>query len=415
MTLLHHVISWTAMAATVHWASVPVEPGAPVLLAVAGMTNTTTIETRQASVSPEWTTAETMGVTRYGATITLPAHYAAAWFEIRAGAEDATPYTANVAEPWFLFGDGGSSSSPGGWVRVVGEAIAIKRNGGGAATLRLADGPLGAKSIEISARASTDGDGVGAKSTRWHAFFDLPATLAEGMYTASIANDAAGTTRRYTPLCTFIDPSTPCLATLNVSAPFEWKTDVFTVNATQPGPGRDATAAVQTAIAAAAQNGGGVVYFPRGQYFVSQALVVAPGTVLRGEAAALVAVYFAEANATTAPDAYVTSSVAGPWGVEHLTFFVTAFANSIVRFQPGTENAFMRHCRIRFDSYFSLEPQQNSGSRGRKASWDHGVGTAVTLAGRNLFITDNDIYSSGDVRDGLRLSTVPFRANPLTI
>jgi hypothetical protein len=368
-----------------------------VLLAVANMADATTIETRQAFVSGgEWRAAKTLGVTQYGATILLDPSYKPAWFEIRAGAEDATPYAANVAEPWFLFGDGGSSSSPGGWVRVVGEAISITRNGG-RATLKLAGGPLGSKSVEIAARASADGDGVGAKSTRWHAFFDLPSTLAPGQYTASVANDAAGTTSYYTPLCTFIDTSTPCLATLNVSAPFAWKTDVFTVNATQPGPGRDATAAVQAAIVAAAKNGGGVVYFPRGQYFVREALVVAPGTVLRGEAAELVAIYFAEANATTAPDAYVTSSVAGPWGVEHLTFFVTAFAHSIVRFQPGTDNAFMRHCRIRFDSYFCLEPQQGSSSRGRNASWDHAVGTAVTLAGRNIFVTDNDVYSSGDV------------------
>ena len=36
-------------------------------------------------------------------------------------------------------------------------------------------------------------------------------------------------------------------------------------------------------------------------------------------------------------------------------------------------------------------------SRGRTTSWLHSVGTAVKLAGTNLFVTDNDIYSSGDV------------------
>ena len=47
--------------------------------------------------------------------------------------------------------------------------------------------------------------------------------------------------------------------------------------------GRNATIAVHIAIAAAAANGGGVVYFPAGQYFVQGPIVVAPGTVLRGE------------------------------------------------------------------------------------------------------------------------------------
>ena len=40
-------------------------------------------------------------------------------------------------------------------------------------------------------------------------------------------------------------------------------------------------------MAAAAKNGGGVVYFPRGQYFVKGPLVVAPGTILRGAGRAL--------------------------------------------------------------------------------------------------------------------------------
>jgi hypothetical protein len=37
------------------------------------------------------------------------------------------------------------------------------------------------------------------------------------------------------------------------------------------------------------------------------------------------------------------------------------------------------------------------GSRGRNTNWEHSVGTAVKLAGTNLFVTDCDIYSSGDV------------------
>ena len=41
---------------------------------------------------------------------------------------------------------------------------------------------------------------------------------------------------------------------------------------------------------------GGVVYFPRGQYFIRQPLVVDPGTVLRGAGAALSSIYFHEAN-----------------------------------------------------------------------------------------------------------------------
>ena len=177
-----------------------------------------------------------------------------------------------------------------------------------------------------------------------------------------------------------------------------WKPDTFTVNSTQPGVGHDATDAVTAAIAAAAKNGGGTVLFPPGQYFIKTALVVAPGTVLKGDGGReLVSIYFHEDNQTTAPPAYVTSTEPGPWGVEGLTFYITAFANTIVKFQPGTDNAFLRSSRIRYNSYFCLEAAMGKGSRGRTTTWPHSVGTAVMLAGTNLFVTDNDIYSSGDV------------------
>ena len=55
------------------------------------------------------------------------------------------------------------------------------------------------------------------------------------------------------------------------------------MKAPQPGYGRSATAAVHTALAQAAVAGGGVVYLPRGQYFVDGAIILPPDTILRGE------------------------------------------------------------------------------------------------------------------------------------
>jgi len=141
------------------------------------------------------------------------------------------------------------------------------------------------------------------------------------------------------------------------------------------------------------------VFFPRGQYFVEGQILIPQFTVVRGEAGSLSSIYFAEENTTTAPPAYITSSStsAPQWGISDITVYVTAFANNVVAFLPGTANAFMTRVRIRYNSYFCLEPKDNSSSRGRKASWPQNSGTAVMLAGRNLFVTDNDIYSSGDV------------------
>ena len=390
--------AWAATAAdlTVDCCCKQVEPGAPALLAVVGMTNSTDIEMRQGSGA--WVAAKATGVTQYGCVVTVPSTFELGPFDVRAGGGAA--FTANAARPWFHFGDGGSFSTPGGWVRIVGDAIGLAPlSASGILRLTPAGSSLAAAApVDIKARADKSGGGMGAKPTRWHALFDLPPSIAAGQYSVAVSN-GAGHPPIFTPLCTFIDPATPCLSTLNVSAPLALpaRPDIFTVNATQPGVGRDASEAVAQAIAAATQNGGGVVFFPRGQYFIKQALVVSPGTVLRGEGRELVSIYFHEANATTAPPAYVTSTTAGSWGAEDLTFYVTAFANDIVRFQPGTDGAFLRRTRIRFNSYFCLEPAMGQGSRGRNTAWLHSIGTAVKLAGRNLFVTDNDIFSSGDV------------------
>jgi hypothetical protein len=208
----------------------------------------------------------------------------------------------------------------------------------------VAGGATAAPPVVIGARNSTTtGGGVGAKLTRWHGFFDLPAALAPALYQLAVSNGGP-----FVDVCTFVDPATPCLGTVNVTAPPVWDKTVFAVDAEQPGVGRNATAAVQAAVDAAGKNGGGVVYFAPGQYFVTGAIRVPVGVVLKGDSADLVAIYFAEDSPATAPAAYLTSTTPGRWGIEGLTFYVTSFAHNIVQFTPGTDGAFMRRCRIRF-------------------------------------------------------------------
>ena len=234
--------------------------------------------------------------------------------------------------------------------------------------------------------------------------------------------------------------NTICLSSINVTEPKQWPSTVFTVASRQPGIGRNATAGVLAALAAARANGGGVVFFPRGQYFIDVPLIVPDNTIIRGEGKDLVAIYFAQAtcpcdlvemarlysensskwghNLTacragcTAPPAYVTSvrpCLTGPpcggaplhpsWGIEELSLYVTSYATNIVQFQPQSNGCFVRKVRIRYNSLLCHNPGDHGkpGRGGRTAQWNAGTGQAVTLAGRNLFVTDCDIYSSGDV------------------
>ena len=386
----------------IFWVSEPLQPGDTAMVAFAQPTQQSasprnvTIYGRPAD-SGTWTALATSGCTDYGAAAEIPATFPAGReFSLRVGA-DGPPFTANRARPWFVFGDGGSFSTPGGYVRVVGDALGLG-NASSVTAARLYITVSARQVLTLAARA--DAGGVnGTKPTRSHAFFDLPASLPAGTYPVAVANCAACPS---TPLCTYMRPTEPCRGTVEVksvaAAAAAWSPKVFTVRAEQPGMGRNATAAVAAAVAAAAANGGGVVYFPSGQYFVQGPIIVAPGTVLRGESRELVSLYFFDETDKTAPDSFVTSSTGGPWGMEGLTVYVTSYANNIVRFQPGTDGGFLRRCRIRFTSCFANGDRYHIGGF---VPWKCNVGTAVKLAGRNLVVTDNDIYSSGDVVSSL--------------
>jgi hypothetical protein len=300
MALLLTVCSLALASAsdpTIFWVSEPLQPGDTAIIAFASPTaargggteaaapaaGTTEPGTAAPSIyarqGGSWVALKTSGPTAYGIAALIPTTFAAGEFEVKAG-EGGKPFTANAARPWFIYGDGGSSSTPGGHVRVVGDAIAL-HSGSGALTPSHLHIQVGGKELAIAARSDSPGIN-GSTPSRSHAFFDLPASIAPGVYPVAVSNYASGSK---TPLCTFIDSATPCLSTINitkttgVAAPS--KPDTFTVNATQPGVGHDATAAVATAVSAANANGGGIVFFPTGQYFIKGPLIVEPGVVLK--------------------------------------------------------------------------------------------------------------------------------------
>ena len=330
----------------------------------------------------------------------------------------------------FAFGNQGDYSTPGGTIRIIGDGISLPstdstpsfllgdheylttpkwnkqypnknippipqlylqriQDSSSADTTAQTDNPVINPAIRLS----------GENMTRSHAAFQLPNDLPYGIYTVSISNSESGT---IVPLCTFQTPSIPCVSTMNITAPpftattFPNKSkQMFIVNAEQPGYGRNATTAIQKALSAAKENGGGIIYFPRGQYFHHGPILMCEGCILQGERTDLVSIYFFEQNQTTAPNAYITQENENTtsFGLEDLSIYVTSFANNIIRFQPSSKNCYMRKIRLRYNSYFALEPITGKSSRGRNTSWPHSQGTAVMLAGKNIQVEHCDIYS----------------------
>jgi hypothetical protein len=84
----------------------------------------------------------------------------------------------NAPDPWFFQGDQGNRATPGGWVAVFGNSLAIT---GGTARLSLANN--GAEVIQLAAR--TGGNGYAQ-------YFDLPANLQVGSYQIYVHNGFGG-------------------------------------------------------------------------------------------------------------------------------------------------------------------------------------------------------------------------------
>ena len=123
-----------AAGSALFWVSEPTLPGETLLI---GGACGSKVELRQGGSSATWTAAPLVpsGTTPYGCAVQLPATFAAGEFQVRS--DGGAALTGNVARPWFVFGDAGNSATSGGtgWMRVVGEALALERG----ATVRRAD------------------------------------------------------------------------------------------------------------------------------------------------------------------------------------------------------------------------------------------------------------------------------------
>jgi hypothetical protein len=158
---------------------------------------------------------------------------------------------------------------------------------------------------------------------------------------------------------------------------------------------KDDTAAVQAALARAQENGGGVVYFPRGRYQVSETLTIPRFTVLRGEGREQVNLFWPDTETPLPALVRGTNS----FGLEDLTLYASNYGHVIVGDtgdKPEAGNVFLRRLRVRGVLYRGHPTAQQVHDRFvafQKLS--SGGGDTVQLGGDNLEITDCDLYGSG--------------------
>lgn len=311
-----------------------------------------------------------------------------------------------------------------------------------------------------------------ANSTRWAAWFTLPSSAAPGEYSVAIANglDAAN----FVALGAFgsyVGPSAQesNVTTIRVIGAAEetrrkpWKhpaAKVFDVTAYGPhglpgcgGNGAErwacpldpltgkrvktqlywanASVAIEKALAAAGAAGGGIVFFPRGTYFVNSSFGfdVPWGVKLEGEGKDLVQIIFSEtysvcssqcSSSTDAcsssrwqctnshgpgsPFSGATALFRGPstgsggWAVSDLTMYMTAYHNAMFYVSHDTHGFEMQRVRVTLNSFFGGNGPGMGRSPTANISWGlRDPGDLLVMIGTDWLLEDCDLFSDGTV------------------
>ena len=275
---------------------------------------------------------------------------------IEDGERVSDPFVVNEPTAWWTQSDWGAEASPGGWLRVFGRCLDF----GGKARVVLVQQR---QSIELPI----------TRREMWSLNTTVPKNLAPGRYEVHMHNGLGGPGGwRQAGEVTVATHKAP------------WPSKVFRVvdfGAVANDQASDQPA-VEAALRAVAENGGGVVHFPRGRCQLTGSLEVPPNTLLRGESLELSQIYWQDANEM--PDHLIRGG--DGFGMRDLFVHAGHHNNGIVC-QDAT-NVFIKRVRIRM-----LKHQYVTGEEYLRRSAIRG--RSLILNAENLHVEDCDIYTDG--------------------
>jgi len=288
----------------------------------------------------------------------------------------------NAPAVTWLQADQGHVASPGGWLRVFGTCLA---SDGGPTVLALARSENG--------RPVRGGPVITAQAenaSSWSARFELPQDIPPGEYCLSVHSGVGGSHA-------WSWRNLRNTRAVRIQAPKPWPDEVFDVaqfGAEGAGQPTD-EAAIRQALARAEQNGGGIVYFPRGRYMLAEPLQVPRYTVLRGQAREQVSLLWPETDQPPLQGQVVGTD---HFALEDLTLYCSNYTHMIVSDLGRQSGGNVRLERIRvraniFRGHLKQEQVAERFSLFMKQST--GGGDTVRLGGPNIVIKDCDLYGSG--------------------
>lgn len=383
VVLLAGMASQLVAAPALFWASDPVQPGQTVVVIGEGFGEKPKIEVarlpddRPGHPAPKsdlptagFSAVDSIQASAQGLKFTIPVTFQAGIFAYRITTDAGTCRgLLNRPQVWWVQGDNGTTASPGGSIRLFGRNLAVRPFG--KATVRLY---AAAKWID----AVADGD-------EYAVSVKLPTDLPAGDYRLLVRNGFGGESGWSEPI------------RIEVAKPRAWPNTVFNVrDSGAEGDGiKDDTAAILTVLQKAEKAGGGVVFFPRGRYRVSDALSLPRFTVLRGEKRELTCL--AWTDLAKPPEALLRGT--NSFGLEELTIYAKDHQHVIASDlgdKPDAGDVFVRRVRVRADVYRGHPTEAEVDKLFRaQMRLSTGGGDTIRLGGKNVEITDSDFYGSG--------------------
>jgi len=221
----------------------------------------------------------------------------------------------------------------------------------------------------------------------WDATFILPKSIPAGSYRLTYHNGSGGS-QGWTPI--------GAIAIAGSHIQPDRMFNVQEYGARGDGVTMDLPA-ISSSMKAAAAIGGGIVYFPRGRYLVSDTITIPPNVELRGEGRDLVNILWQESE--TPPQYLIYGS--SHFALTELTLYASnhfhGIGNDLVSTsEEGSGNVRIERIRVRLNMYRGhLQPDQIDGRFRESLNASTGGFDTIRLGGENIKIVDCDIYGSG--------------------
>jgi len=381
-----------AQGPVVFWASAPVQPGETVLFYGDGLETTDDIRLLRLADEPTDTPrpssvfqrspadgqpSKPLQPSNISVKVIIPEQLQpgvfVAWVHTSNGW--SKPIFLNRPDPWWTQGDGGTVATPGGWIRVLGTNLSWPDVGRIKPRVALT-GKAAARPVLLEVR---EGDAYSVEAL-------LPKDLPEGHYQVWVHMGLGGFNAWGGNL------------SIQVQKPYSWPATILNVKdfGARGDGSSDETEAIAKALEQASRLDGGIVYFPRGLYMVTSTLNIPPKTILRGERQDLVDLFWPDGKSILPAVIQGTHS----FGIEDLTLHFSLARHGIVADQAGPQagDIFLRRVRIRLLLYSGhLKPEDIDLRFRGSLRYSSGGGDLVRLTGRNIEISDCDLYSSGRV------------------